>query len=113
MHQLDSDYGHDCTSVDFHVGGAKDYNEFFLWPEGVEGNEVHRYLLSEYEDSVVPQWSGYKCTKIFKYGWTIMTGAEHFGLLSLSTVMLSDRKATVGQYNLGMCTEKQGDCLGK
>jgi len=42
-----------------------------------------------------------------------MTDAEHFELLSLSTVILSDRKATVGQYNMGMCTEKQGDCVGK
>lgn len=55
----------------------------------------------------------YKCTKIFKYGWIVMTDAEHFELLSLSTVILSDRKATVGQYNMGMCTEKQGDCVGK
>lgn len=55
----------------------------------------------------------YKCTKIFKYGWTIMNDAEHFGLLSLSTVILHDRKATVGQYIMGMCTEKEGDCVGK
>lgn len=55
----------------------------------------------------------YKCTKIFKYGWTIMTDAEHFGLLSISTVILSDRKETVGQYNICMYTEKQGNCLGK
>jgi hypothetical protein len=47
MHQLDSDYGHGCTSVEFHLGGAKDCNEIFLWPEVVEGNEVHGYLLSE------------------------------------------------------------------
>lgn len=54
-----------------------------------------------------------ECTNIFKYGWIIMAGVEHFGLLSLSAVILSDRKATGGQYNLGMCTEKQGDCVGK
>jgi hypothetical protein len=42
-----------------------------------------------------------------------MTDAEHFGLLSLSTVIPSDRKATAGQYNIGMCTEKQGGCVGK
>ena len=42
-----------------------------------------------------------------------MADVEHFGLLSLSTVILSDRKATVGQYILGMCTEKHGDCVGK
>ena len=42
-----------------------------------------------------------------------MADTEHFGLLSLSTAILSDRKATVGQYNMRMCTEKQGDWVGK
>lgn len=54
---------------------------------------MHQYLVSEEEDSVVPQWSVYKCTEIFKYGWTIMTDTQQ-----------------LGQCNMGVCTVKQGDC---
>jgi hypothetical protein len=46
---------------------------------------------------------------VFKYGWTIMTDAEHLGLLSISTVILGDKKAC----KMVMCIEMQGDCVGK
>jgi hypothetical protein len=55
----------------------------------------------------------YKYTEIFKYGCTIVTDAEHLGLLSVSAVILGDRNATVGQCNMVVCIETQGDCVGK
>lgn len=51
----------------------------FLWAEGVSDADIHRRLLMQYGDSVIPRCSVYKWINKFKTG---QTSIRHEGRLA-------------------------------
>jgi hypothetical protein len=57
----------------------------FLWAEGVQGFEIHRFSSAEYGDNVLLQWSIYEWIEMFKNGQITVTDAECSGCPSTYT----------------------------
>jgi transposase len=57
----------------------------FLWSEGVSGAEIHRRLVAQYGDSVLPQRSVYEWIEKLKNGRTSVTHEEGDGRPSTTT----------------------------
>jgi hypothetical protein len=79
----------------------------FLWLEGVSGAAFHQKLSTQYENSILLQWSVYKWTEKFRNGCTSVINEEGAGRPPMaanednvehaSDMDLSDRQMTTDE----------------